>query len=208
MERTSMENFLDRLTQKLTVQEPAKNITAQQARDNARLQEKVKEYQECLVQLKKAQEALTQAAQAAKQAMDDTQITALLEANVTQVEQLKNDASLHLEKLQQESASTLRQLAQDVMGRLEKNQKEADQLSGILEERFAGAEEYIHKENVKVYRNVQAVVENQTAKGTEEILDSIGSQEGKLGVVMGLSIASLVVSLAGLAVILLKTFVL
>ena len=51
-----MENFLDRLTQKLTVQEPAKNITAQQARDNARLQEKVKEYQECLVQLKKAQE--------------------------------------------------------------------------------------------------------------------------------------------------------
>ena len=200
-----MENFLDRLTQKLTVQEPAKNITAQQARDNARLQEKVKEYQECLVQLKKAQEALTQAAQAAKH---DTQITALLEANVTQVEQLKNDASLHLEKLQQESASTLRQLAQDVMGRLEKNQKEADQLSGILEERFAGAEEYIHKENVKVYRNVQAVVENQTAKGTEEILDSIGSQEGKLGVVMGLSIASLVVSLAGLAVILLKTFVL
>ena len=69
-----MENFLDRLTQKLTVQEPAKNITAQQARDNARLQEKVKEYQECLVQLKKAQEALTQAAQAAKQAMDESAV--------------------------------------------------------------------------------------------------------------------------------------
>ena len=202
-----MENFLDRLTQKLTVQEPAKNITVQQARDNARLQERVKEYQECLLQLKKAQEALTQAAQSAKQAMDDTQITALLEANVAQVEQLKNDASLHLEKLQQESASTLRQLAQDVMGRLEKNQQESDQLSGLLEERFAGTEEYIHRENVKVYRNVQAVVENQAAKGTEEILESIGGQEGKLSAVMGMSIASLVVSVVSLAVILLTTFV-
>lgn len=69
-----------------------------------------------------------------------------------------------------------------------------------LEERFAAVEENVHKECVKVYRNVQAVVVEENGKQTkalEEITAKVNSFNGKLGAVLGVSIAALVVALAG-----------
>ena len=69
-----------------------------------------------------------------------------------------------------------------------------------LEERFASVEENVHKECVKVYRNVQAVVVEESgkqAKALEEITAKVNSFNGKLGAVLGISIAALVFALAG-----------
>lgn len=69
-----------------------------------------------------------------------------------------------------------------------------------LEERFAAVEENVHKECVKVYRNVQAVVVEENGKQTkalEEITAKVNSFNGKLGAVLGVSIAALVFALAG-----------
>lgn len=69
-----------------------------------------------------------------------------------------------------------------------------------LEEKFAVADENVHKECVKVYRNVQAVVMEESGKQNETLSDISGKlnvTKGRLGIVLGISIAALVFSLAG-----------
>ena len=69
-----------------------------------------------------------------------------------------------------------------------------------LEEKFSAAEENVHKECVKVYRNVQAVVMEESGKQGEalaEMSGKVNAMKGKLGFVLGISVVALVFSLAG-----------
>lgn len=69
-----------------------------------------------------------------------------------------------------------------------------------LEERFTAVEENVHKECVKVYRNVQAVVMEESGKQGEalaEMSEKLNAMKGRLGIVLGISVAALVFSLAG-----------
>lgn len=69
-----------------------------------------------------------------------------------------------------------------------------------LEEKFAIADENVHKECVKVYRNVQAVVLEESGKQGETLAGMSGRLnvvKSRLGIVLGISVAALVFSLAG-----------
>ena len=66
-------------------------------------------------------------------------------------------------------------------------------------ERFDQLAEHMHKESVKVYRNVQAVVVDGNAKQEEASGKNASSVSGKLGAVLGISLVALLVSAAGLA---------
>lgn len=69
-----------------------------------------------------------------------------------------------------------------------------------LEERLDALDENVHKECVKVYRNVQAVVVEESEKqkkSMEELAGKTASLRGKLGAVLGISIAALVFSIVG-----------
>ena len=93
-----------------------------------------------------------------------------------------------------ENVENMRKLLAQCMEKLENleadDDKSADveqQLAGIkslLEERFAQSEEFMHKENVKVYRNVQAAF-------TEE-LGRQAQTPKKSGAPMGLCVAILI----------------
>lgn len=79
----------------------------------------------------------------------------------------------------------------------EKNQENPN---GRLEEKFAIADENVHKECVKVYRNVQAVVMEESGKQGETLTEMSGkmnTMRSRLGIVLGISVAALVFSLAG-----------
>lgn len=79
----------------------------------------------------------------------------------------------------------------------EKNQENPN---GRLEEKFAIADENVHKECVKVYRNVQAVVMEESGKQSETLTEMSGkmnTMRSRLGIVLGISVAALVFSLAG-----------
>lgn len=69
-----------------------------------------------------------------------------------------------------------------------------------LEERLVALDENVHKECVKVYRNVQAVIVEEGEKQTKalsEIMGKVNSFRGKLSAVLGISIAALAFSIAG-----------
>uniref|UniRef100_UPI00405665A0 hypothetical protein n=1 Tax=Acetatifactor sp. TaxID=1872090 RepID=UPI00405665A0 len=59
------------------------------------------------------------------------------------------------------------------------------------------ANENIHKECVKVYRNVQAAVGEENTKQSESIVAAVKELKGKLAAIFGVSIAALVIALGG-----------
>ncbi len=81
-----------------------------------------------------------------------------------------------------------------------------DQLCGQLEAQASGGltdtvEENVHKECVKVYRNVQAVMVEESGRQGEALAQAkadVAGVRGKLGAVLGVSVAAMVISLAGL----------
>lgn len=69
-----------------------------------------------------------------------------------------------------------------------------------VQEQIGTADENVHKECVKVYRNVQAVVVEESEKqqkAVEEAGKAAGSLGGKINAVLGISVAALIFSLAG-----------
>ncbi len=114
-----------------------------------------------------------------------------------QVEKLSGQlgsVSTQLGEAKGEIADKLEQLSV----RLE--EKSEEDIGDGLEEKFSAAEENVHKECVKVYRNVQAVVMEESGKQGEalaEMSGKVNAMKGKLGFVLGISVVALVFSLAG-----------
>lgn len=83
------------------------------------------------------------------------------------------------------------------------------QASGGLSERLDLMEENVHKECVKVYRNVQAVMVEESSKQSENLAETragLESVRGRVSAVLGISIAAMVVSLAGVVYQVLSSF--
>lgn len=76
-------------------------------------------------------------------------------------------------------------------------------LDGQLDERLSGVSESVHKECVKVYRNVQAVVLEESGKQTEAMTGTATSVQRvskKLNTVFSVSVAALLLSLLSAAI--------
>ena len=76
-----------------------------------------------------------------------------------------------------------------------------------LEELLHDTEDFTHKESVKVYRNVQAVIESALPKQTEEITEAIKNEVKDKGVSGGFKviwILTLIAALANVAIEVLK----
>lgn len=155
-----MDNFIDKLAQKFTAGELIKANQAAEAGELKKLQEQVAEYERCLQEMRKLQMRNTEAAEGLKQLMEQSK------ADIRSVtdESLAKLSRIALPVREDKSEERMEQLIQ----LLEKNQKE-------IGEWFKRADEFLHKENVKVYRNVQAVVVDEI-KGAKEAI--LAAQEG------------------------------
>lgn len=89
---------------------------------------------------------------------------------------------------------------------IQQNGQDMAELETKLETLLTELTDHVHKENVKVYRNVQAVVEEETAKAGENVTGKLKSLSGKTGAVLGISIAALSLSAISVAFQLLVYF--
>ena len=124
-------------------------------------------------------------------------------ADAEEMDQLKNQLREYdecLAQMQQENTEKLQELQQEYTTKLEEirqNTEELEELRKHLDEKLDGSDENVHKECVKVYRNVQAAVVEGNEKQTEAIAGKIKeSLNGKLNGVLGVSIAALLVAAA------------
>lgn len=224
-----MDMFMDKLAQRLNAQEIIKANTAADTEELNRLKNQLAQYEECLSKLRQLVDEGGEGLRVLSKE-SAAEISRLAEESISRMQQLQTDTTVAdgisalaerldnmstaldgvnagIEKLDQVSGQV-----DAVNGRLDGVQEavsaKVDQLlSGMenkadngLEERLVALDENVHKECVKVYRNVQAVIVEEGEKQTKalsEIEGKVNSFRGKLSAVLGISIAALVFSIAG-----------
>jgi len=174
-----MDTFIDKLAHKLTAQEMIKANSAADAAELQRTKSQLAKYEELLRELKEvgrlnaesAKQVRDLAAESVARVEDTQRVTTLIDETLVKIQQIQST-----------------QMDMEAIGaKLEELKPLFEQLS-----------EHVHKENVKVYRNVQAVVEEETAKVTEQVDKRIGSVSGRVTAVLTISIVALLASVAGL----------
>ena len=175
-----MDNFIDRLAQKFTAGEVIRANAAAEERELRRLREQVAEYERCLQEMRKVQMTNTQTARNLHDLMVEStegirkltregaakiaDIQLETEAQKAEAKKSVETAAYTMEKME-EKVVKMQETVAELTGALEKNQKE-------IADWFKQADDFLHKENVKVYRNVQAVVVDEVAAKAENIMKS------------------------------------
>ena len=204
-----MDNFIDRLAQKFIAGEVIKANSAAEERELKKLREQVAEYEKCLQEMRKIQLTNTQSAQNLHDLMVESaeSLRKLTQESLEKISEIQLDADAQKSdaKIAVDTASTtMAQMEESVL----KMQETVSALSEALgknqveiQEWFRQADDFLHKENVKVYRNVQAVVVEEVGNKAETI---IKAQEEALGKatkpVLVFAVLSFLVAAAGVAI--------
>ena len=178
-----MDTFMDKLAQKLNAQEMIKANSAADAEEMDQLKSQLREYDECLAQMQQVNKELKAINQEMEKLMSET--------IAPEVTKLSDEGVAALQKQQQENTEKLEALE------LQQSTEVLDELQKHVDEKLSTTEENVHKECVKVYRNVQAVVVEENEKQTEAIAAKVKENlGGKLNGVLGVSIAAVVLTVA------------
>ncbi len=128
----------------------------------------------------------------------------------------QNNAALleHLENSAKDSmvdAEGLNQLIEESLKSMKKVHQGQEAWSDVktgLEDGIEQLEDYVHRENVKVYRNVQAVVTEESEKQKTALEEVSAKTLPRLKAVQGLSITALILGILGIALQLVLHFIL
>ena len=173
-----MDSFMDKIAQKFTAQDMIKANSAAEEKEMKRLRMQVAEYDERLQEMRKLN-------------LKNLELADQLQALIAQGQE-KADASAE----DGEGVNTLEQNVQAVKEAMDaQNQKLTEMSEQIME--------HVHKEDVKVYRNVQAAVADENKVLSENLLQAVNATvtrktKGiKAAIVLGA--LSMVASLASVA---------
>lgn len=188
---------MDKLAQKFSAQEMINANSQAEAEEMKRLQMQVSEYEKILQEMRKLSYKNTElserlelvigenAGKIQRMKEDEEKLIAVLK-DLTE-EQTKNRDS-ELEKKEEERLE--RERADEA-----KKQSDISVITNLLENKFQRSDDFVHKENVKVYRNVQAVVVDELKRYTENAQEEKNAINAKLGKVMKFSVISMLASI-------------
>ena len=188
---------MDKLAQKFSAQEMINANSQAEAEEMKRLQMQVSEYEKILQEMRKLSYKNTElserrelvigknAGKIQRMKEDEKKLIAVLK-DLTE-EQTKNRDS-ELEKKEEERLEK---------ERVDEAKKQSDisVITNLLENKFQRSDDFVHKENVKVYRNVQAVVVDELKRYTESAQEEKNAINAKLGKVMKFSVISMLASI-------------
>lgn len=191
-EGCSMDNFMDKVAQKLTSQDM---IRANAAADAAELQsletqmelfkEQMGKYDECLQEMRKLNLKNIESAE--------------------DVQQLANQANAHLNKTVEESLAKIAEIKENA-DNVDAITETMTGMQDKLEESFKSMEDFLHTDNVKVYRNVQAAMIEELEKQTAEIKEAQNKVGKSYKVLIPFVIITMIVSLANLGIAIARIF--
>ena len=204
-----MDNFIDRLAQKFIAGEVIKANSVAEEKELKRLREQIAEYEKCLQEMRKIQMTNTQTAQNLHDLMvEGTEgFRKLTKESVAKISDIQLDTEAQkaeAQKAVETAVATMEQMEEKVVkmqetvalltAALEKNQQE-------VSEWFKQADDFLHKENVKVYRNVQAVVVEEVGNKAEAIMKAQEEAAAKAAKpVLVFAVLGFLTAAAGLAI--------
>lgn len=173
-----MDIFVDKLAQKLTAQDMIKANAAADADEIRKLKNQMEKYNECLAQM----EVLNKEMQTVSQRMNK------MSELIPELGLMVNENWIpQMNQLMEESRGKIQEFQQDGQA--------IEELQNNINTRLTETEEFVHKENVKVYRNVQAVVLEEAKKQAEATEEATYLSAGNIKAILGVSIGALVFSL-------------
>lgn len=210
-----MDNFIDKFAQRKNAQEIIRANAMAEAKEREKLQSKLSEYELAMQEMRQCSLQNMENAGKVKELLE----TSLNKINAVQEKDAQNDEA------SDKIIGEVRILLEDLKGQvgdlltMQKEEAEAswkeqsaliteqnsqmrelmDSRNEALEEKLKATEEFTHKEAVKVYRNVQAVIEGALPKQTAEITESVKKLTEKGKTPVGLMVIGVLTFLAAAA---------
>ena len=207
-----MDNFMDKISQKLNSQEI---IRANAAADAAALEnlekqlvlfkEQMDKYDDCLQEMRKLNLKNIESAQGvqaladkAGEKLDQT----IGEVEAASVSKIKETSDLSIAGINQTLSESLAKIAEikENSDRLDKMTENMSGLQSRLEELFRGLEDYTHSDNVKVYRNVQAAMIEELAKQTTTLKEEQEKSAKSNKSLLPMVVVTMVITIANIAI--------
>ncbi len=162
----------------------------------------LQEIRKCSLQNLENAEKVKELAAAALQKIGETQKREEAPEMKEAVEEIRKLLEEQWVKEQEYAESRAAQAAEIRNLMEEQKQQVKEELEGFMkqqEEKMQSLEDFTHKESVKVYRNVQAVLEENTAKQTKEIATFTTGSETS-GALVAVWIVTLIAALANVGI--------
>ncbi len=221
-----MDGFIDKFAQRKNAQEMIRANIAAEAEEKERMASRLSEYELAMQEMRRCNLQTMENAEKVKELLTvslnkieevqkkDVGIDLKSEKLMEEIKDFSEDLKGRMAKLQEEqSDKTVRLLEEQKNQVTEFLNKQSELIERqnaqiqemmetqkkAMEEMIHATEDFNHKEAVKVYRNVQAVIEGALPKQTEEITEAMkNTMEGK-GISIGLKIVWAVTLIAALA---------
>lgn len=221
-----MDNFMDKITQKLNSQDMIRANAAADAAEMENLEnqvavfkEQIEKYDDCLQEMRKLNLKNMESAQEVQDLADKA--SERLEKTVGEVEsasvsRIKQTSDMSIAGIQQTSDASIAGINQTVAQSLAKIaeikdtsdkdnlEKITEAVSGLLagqDELFKNLEDFLHTDNVKVYRNVQAAMIEELEKQTKELKEAQEKASKVTKTVLPFAIITMILSLANLGIL-------
>ncbi len=189
-----MDNFMDKLAQKISAQEMIKANSQAEAEEMQRLQMQVSEYEKILQEMRKLNYRNTELSE---------KLDLMIGDNAGKIQNMKEEEQRLIAALRdltdEQTRNREAELERREEDRLEREraeearkQTDISAITDLLENKFQKSDDFVHKENVKVYRNVQAVVVDEIKRSVE----NAQSEQSALKKVLVISVISMLASAA------------
>ncbi len=194
---------MDKLAQKFSAQEMIKANSQAEAEELQRLQLQVSEYEKILQEMRKLNYKNTELAE---------KLELMIGENAGKIQSMKEDEQQLIAALRdltdEQTRNREAEIARKAEERLEREQTQVQQkqidisaITDLLENKFQKSDDFVHKENVKVYRNVQAVVVDEIKRCIEslqedrdELKKMLDAKLKKIMILSGISVAAALTS--------------
>lgn len=218
-----MDNFMDKIAQKLNSQDM---IRANAAADAAELEtletqmamfkEQMEKYDDCLQEMRKLNLKNIESAQGVRHLADQANekfgktVEEMEAASVSKIQQTSDVSIAGIQQTSDASIAGINQTVEESLAKIAEIKENTANLEALtetmtgvqekLEQSFKGLEDFLHTDNVKVYRNVQAAMIEELEKQTTEIrgAQEVNARSTKL--LLPFVIITMIFSLANLGI--------
>ena len=207
-----MDNFMDKVAQKLGAQEMIRANAAAEAAELENMEkqltvfkEQMEKYDDCLQEMRKlnlknieSAQGVQSLAEKAGEKLDQ----AVGEVEAASVSRIKETSDISIAGINQTLSESLAKIA-EIKESSDNMEQITEKMSGLQEkqqELFQNLEDFLHTDNVKVYRNVQAAMIEELEKQTAELKEGQEKAASSSKVLLPFMIVTMIVSVANLVI--------
>lgn len=207
-----MDNFMDKVAQKLGAQEMIRANAAAEAAELENMEkqlavfkEQMEKYDDCLQEMRRlnlknieSAQGVQSLAEKAGEKLDHT----VGEVEAASVSRIKETSDISIAGINQTLSESLAKIA-EIKESSDNLEQITEKMSGLQEkqqELFRNLEDFLHTDNVKVYRNVQAAMIEELEKQTAELKEGQERAAGSSRVLLPFVIVTMIVSVANLVI--------